>query len=70
MNRLFLSAPGGKYRDAMSAYADRMWSTKRDAGTGLFTFNADGSTEAIQQAAMIQIFAVLAWSPSKYPVLY
>ena len=71
-NLLLLESVTGAhtYRDAMSAYADRMWSTKRDAGTGLFTFNADGSTEAIQQAAMIQILAVLAWSPSKYPVLY
>jgi len=68
---LLESVTGGhEYRDAMSAYADRMWSTKRDAGTGLFRFNADGSTEAIQQAAMIQIFAVLAWSPARYPVLY
>jgi hypothetical protein len=68
---LLESVTGGhRYRDAMSAYADRMWTSHRDATTGLFTFNADGTTEAIQQAAMIQIYAVLAWSPAQYPVLY
>jgi hypothetical protein len=68
---LLESVTGGhKYRDAMSAYGDRMWTGQRDAASGLFTFNADGTTEAIQQAAMIQIYAVLGWSPSKYGLLY
>ncbi len=68
---LLESVTGGhKYRDAMNAYGDRMWSGQRDAASGLFMFNADGTTEAIQQAAMIQIYAVLGWSPSKYALLY
>lgn len=68
---LLESVTGGHaYRDAMRDYADTVWSTQRDAATGLFRFDAGGATQAIQQAAMVQIYAVLAWSPSRYPLLY
>jgi glycosyl hydrolase family 76 len=68
---LLESVTGGHtYRDAMADYADQVWTTNRDATTGLFVFNADGSTDVIQQAAMIQIYAVLAWNRFQYPVLY
>jgi hypothetical protein len=68
---LLESVTGGHtYRDALGRYADQMWNTMRDPATGLFVFDADGRTEAIQQAAMVQIYAVLAWDPARYPVLY
>lgn len=68
---LLQSVTGGHtYVDAMRAYADTVWATQRDAATGLFRFDADGGTQAIQQAAMVQIYAVLAWSPARYRLLY
>lgn len=68
---LLESVTGGHtYRDAMSAYADSMWTTMRDPSTGLFHFDSDGSTETIQQAAMTQIYALLAWPRGRTAVLY
>jgi hypothetical protein len=59
---------------AMSYYAERMWGTRRDPETGLFDFGADaeatGRTQMIEQAAMVQIFAVLAWPRAEYRLLY
>lgn len=71
-NLLLLEAVTGEhtYREAMSQYAERMWNTKRDPATGLFVFNADGSTEVLQQAAMVQIYAILGWNRDQYPILY
>jgi hypothetical protein len=60
---------GSTYHDAMARYAETVWSQNRDPDTGLFHF-AGGPTESLQQAAMIQIFAVLAWNPARYPLLY
>jgi len=60
---------GSTYHDAMARYAATVWGQNRDPGTGLFHFGG-GPTEALQQAAMIQIFAVLAWNPARYPLLY
>ena len=43
---------------------------RRDPATGLFG-GADGErAEMIQQAAMVQIYAVLAWAPRHHPKLY
>jgi hypothetical protein len=60
---------GSTYRDAMQDYADRVWSENRDASTGLFVF--DGThTQLLEQAAMVQIYAVLSWTPSQWRDLY
>ena len=59
-----------KYHQAMADYADQVWSTMRDPATGLVHFNAAGGTEAIQQAAFAQIYAVLAWPRAKWRTLY
>jgi hypothetical protein len=70
---LLESTTGGtKYRHAMQNYADLIWSTQRDASTGLFHFaaNDDPHTQMIEQAAMVQIYAVLAWRNSDYRRLY
>jgi hypothetical protein len=69
------SITGGRRRQrAMADYADRMWDTRRDADTGLFDFGEDaevaGRTQMIEQAAMVQIFAVLAWPRGRYRLLY
>ena len=61
---------GGKYLRAMAAYADEVWSTMRDPATGLVHFNASGGTEALQQAAFVQLYAVLAWPRELWPTLY
>ena len=68
---LLESVTGGhRYRDAMADYADQLWQTVRDPATGLFVFDSGGVTETIQQAAMVQIYALLAWPAGRYGVLY
>ncbi|MEV6793501.1 glycoside hydrolase family 76 protein [Streptomyces sp. NPDC051320] len=68
---LLESATGGnKYLKAMADYADQVWAKLRDPGTGLVRFDAGGTTQAIQQAAVAQIYAVLAWPRGKWPTLY
>jgi predicted alpha-1,6-mannanase (GH76 family) len=69
-NLLLLEAVTGghTYRDAMARYAADVWRRHRDPATGLFDFG--GPTEAIQQAAMTQIYAVLAWDPARHHLLY
>jgi predicted alpha-1,6-mannanase (GH76 family) len=71
-NALLLESVTGerRFRQAMARYADHVWATQRDPGTDLVHFNADGGTEVIQQAALVQIYAVLAWPPARWPILY
>ncbi|MFD6179256.1 MULTISPECIES: glycoside hydrolase family 76 protein [unclassified Isoptericola] len=60
---------GDTYRDAMADYADAQWRDVRDPETGLFP--ADGeTTELLGQAAMVQIYATLAWPRGKASILY
>ncbi len=55
----------------MQAWADQVWQQRRDADTGLFHFDDDSDTVAmIEQAAMVQTFAVLAWPAAKHRLLY
>jgi hypothetical protein len=70
-NLLLLEAEigGTTYRSAMQEYADRAWSERRDPATGLFVFEG-GHTQLLEQAAMTQIYAVLAWSPGEWRHLY
>jgi hypothetical protein len=58
------------YTQAMQAYADKVWSTYRDAATGLFRFDSSKPTQLLEQAAMVQIYSVLSWSPASYGFLY
>jgi hypothetical protein len=71
-NLLLLQSVSGhdRYRRAMHRYADRVWSTMRDPATDLVHFDADGRTQAIQQAALVQLYAVLAWPSAKWRILY
>ncbi|MEV0096777.1 glycoside hydrolase family 76 protein [Streptomyces sp. NPDC050738] len=68
---LLESVTGGRtYQQAMADYADHIWSQQRDSATGLMRFGSAGTTQAIEQAAAAQIFAVLAWPRSSLPTLY
>jgi hypothetical protein len=71
---LLESVTGGtRYRDAMRDYAARMWATHRDPKTGLLVRPSNphrGEILLIDQGAMLQILAVLAWDPKDYGKLY
>ncbi len=54
-----------KYRQAMQAYADEVWQSYRDPSTGLFRFDAYKPVQLLEQAAMVQIYAALAWDPRR-----
>ncbi|MGI9149156.1 MAG: glycoside hydrolase family 76 protein [Chloroflexota bacterium] len=69
-NLLLLGAETGdeRYRAAMQAYADHVWTTLRDPSTGLFNFvyGRNRTTEPhrlLDQSAMLQIYAALALGP-------
>jgi hypothetical protein len=49
---------------AMRGYADRAWSDHRDADDG-FRFS-DGAPTLLDQSAMVQVLALLAWDPAEY----
>ena len=54
--------------DALDQYLDRVWGTARDPATGLFTAGGIGSydgTPAIDQAGLVQLFALRAWPPDR-----
>ena len=69
-NLLLLEADtrDGHYRAAMQAYADTVWDTLHDPATGLFNF-ANGRSRSVEphrlldQAAMLQIYALLTLGP-------
>jgi hypothetical protein len=50
--------------DAMRAYADRAWQ-RQLTRSGLFRFSRRGVT-LLDQSAMVQILALLAWDPAAY----
>jgi len=57
--------------DIIRRSADADLHAVRDPATGLFSFSEPRSTtQVIDQAAMAQIYAVLAWSPSRWNILY
>lgn len=55
-----------KWRAAVQAYGDAAWTMERDPASGLFTFG-DGTPRLIVQAAMTQIYALLAATPDFAP---
>lgn len=55
----------------MRAWAEQVWQDRRDPATGLFRFHDDtATTDMIEQAAMVQVYAVLAWPSSRCRLLY
>jgi rhamnogalacturonyl hydrolase YesR len=73
-NLLQLGAVTGDtaYRSAMQAYANRAWAdpTIHDPATGLFRFEGPASPcTLLDQSAMVQILALLAWPEEQYGLL-
>jgi glycosyl hydrolase family 76 len=54
----------------IQAYSDDAWNNHRDAH-GLFRFPSSGGSgdQLLDQGAMLQIYAALAWNPDAYPKL-
>ena len=53
----------------MRAFADRLWEDPdvHDARTGLFRHDrASGAFTLLDQAAAVQLLALLAWPPEQY----
>ena len=48
------------YASAIVSYGDSVWNSDRDASTALFRFNGSTSTDLLDQAAMTQVYALLA----------
>ena len=68
-------APNQRYRETMRAYLDRAWNEARDPQTGFFTKggfpqynNVVGN--ALDQASMIQMFAIFAWPKEQLQLLH
>jgi Glycosyl hydrolase family 76 len=71
-NLLLLASVTGDetYPRAMDAYAEWAWTTVRVGETTLFPFDgADKPVTLFDQAAMVQINALLAWDPADWPKL-
>lgn len=66
-NLLFLQSVNHdpRYLKAMQAYADQVWDNYRDTTTGLFHFAGSTETQLLEQAAMVQIYAILASNPNQ-----
>jgi hypothetical protein len=72
-NLLMLYAVNGNatYLQKMQAYADAVWSDAKlhDSKTNLFKLNGGMRHSLLDQAAMVQVYAFLGWSPSMYAKL-
>jgi Glycosyl hydrolase family 76 len=71
-NLLLLASVTGDraYAAAMEDYAEWAWTAVRDAETGLFPFDGpEAPTTLLDQAAMVQVNALLAWPPEDWSKL-
>nr|WP_275584380.1 glycoside hydrolase family 76 protein [Pullulanibacillus pueri] len=57
-----------KYIKMINEYAQSTWDANRNQETNLFTFNSDQS-ELLQQAGMVEIYALLSLKKQDYPLL-
>jgi hypothetical protein len=65
-----VSGAAAAYPRGMAEYAAWAWTTVRDPRTTLFPFDgADKPVTLLDQAAMVQINALLAWDPADWPKL-
>jgi predicted alpha-1,6-mannanase (GH76 family) len=60
--------PDGSYLTAMRRYADSLWQAV-DPTTGLLELKASQPVPLLDQAALVQIEALLAWNPTQYAYL-
>jgi hypothetical protein len=67
-NLLLLGGVSGdpRYQRFAQWFANDEWYNVRDATTGLFQSGPGGQTELLSQAAMVQVYALLAEPPSAY----
>ena len=67
-NLLLLGSVSGDPRYVQFAqwFANDEWYNVRDPTSGLFLADPDGQTQLLDQAAMVQVFALLAEPPSAY----
>lgn len=68
-------APNPRYREAMRAYLDKAWNEARDPQTGFFTKggiaqSGHKSGNALDQASMVQMFAIFAWPRDQLRLLH
>jgi len=49
-----------RYRAAAQAYADGVWTDRRDPRTGLVAFHAGAPARLLEQSALVQLYAALA----------
>jgi hypothetical protein len=68
-------APNPRYREAMRAYLDKAWNEARDPETGFFTKggiaqSGQKSGNALDQASMIQMYAIFAWPRDQIQLLH
>jgi hypothetical protein len=61
---LYSVHPDPALLDSIRSYADRVWETRRDPTTGLFTFS--NPVRLQEHSAVVHIFALLAWVPEDY----
>jgi hypothetical protein len=52
------------HRAAMQRYGEQAWNSARDPASGLFRFKPGSPVSLLDQAAMVQIYAYLAWEPA------
>jgi hypothetical protein len=62
---LFAVNGNGAYMRAMESYADRAWTHARDPETNVFYFSREPA-RLLDQGAMVQIYALLAWNADDY----
>jgi Glycosyl hydrolase family 76 len=67
-NLLLLGAAtgDGRYRNFAERLAAHQWNRKRNRHTGLFSGHARGQGQLLDQAAMVQIYALLGLRPRAY----
>jgi len=64
----YVPPSGSSYLQRMQTYADTAWGDPaiRDPTTGLFTLDGGAQHSLLDQAGMVQIYALLAWAASSY----
>ena len=55
--------PDPRYHAEAQTYVDAVWDALRDPRTGLFSFRGSAPETLLEQAAVVQLYAVLAQSP-------
>ena len=64
----YVPASGVSYLQRMQAYADAAWDDPavHDPATHLFALNGSPNRSLLDQAGMVQVYAVLAWATGNY----